>query len=596
MAKLTAEQLKALPDSMFGLPKERKYPMPDEEHVRKAIQFFRYCEESKRSELAKNINRRAKELKMKLKIQPSSAFYKYADKEILKEGLMIVDEFHIGQLSPIVPIERPVLKHRMLSKNNSKPPIERLKNLWDSKKALDIKKEVSLNILDELLTEHAEISLDIFKQFNAISDLCYMLESGLGQYVRDVHPFQQFINLKGRINDNDNYIYNEIIVKKSMPFGDIKYNFSQIKDPAILAKAVSYINYSDIYTKEEKDEINQIFLLRNQTKDFNLPIPNIDSNDHFQVAQLSYKDGITEDEEFIINSFLEKMESKYSKVISTTRGLYKKDCTIIGIDKSVWDKNVCSWHLSAMKAYFNIGYYLADELVFITLNGCIYTGEFVKIITKPQHFFDNGSEKKSLLLLKIYDPNNEEYFENVISYLQGAHMDMKLWVKTIDVNDKVNESSALEAADFNSLINGIKISKNGTVSLVFNFNFSWKEKLAICKNAIKECKDNKDTEGLKNNLAFIFSMINYIQKVYIKEVDSLIDNTGNDYKDAMDTLNEGLKLFKSELDYITKIDKKFDFINYYMKTKYNDKINIFDSEDNDELKKEVGIAYYWCLQ
>ena len=252
MAKLTAEQLKALPDSMFGLPKERKYPMPDEEHVRKAIQFFRYCEESKRPELAKNINRRAKELKMKLKIQPSSAFYKYADKEILKEGMMIVDEFHIGQLSPIVPIERPVLKHRMLSKNNSKPPIERLKNLWDSKKALDIKKEASLDILGDLLTEHAEISLDIFKQFNGISDLCYMLEAGLFDTILGDVSHQSIMNLKGRINDNDNHIYNDIIVTKSMPFGDIKYNISQIKDPAVLAKAISFINYSDLYTELKK--------------------------------------------------------------------------------------------------------------------------------------------------------------------------------------------------------------------------------------------------------------------------------------------------------------------------------------------------------
>ena len=40
MAKLTAEQLKALPDKMFGLTKERKWPLRDREHVIKAIQFF----------------------------------------------------------------------------------------------------------------------------------------------------------------------------------------------------------------------------------------------------------------------------------------------------------------------------------------------------------------------------------------------------------------------------------------------------------------------------------------------------------------------------------------------------------------------------
>ena len=66
MAKLTAAELKALPESQFGLPKARKFPMPDETHVTKAIQFFRYAKPEERNELAANINRRAKELGMKV--------------------------------------------------------------------------------------------------------------------------------------------------------------------------------------------------------------------------------------------------------------------------------------------------------------------------------------------------------------------------------------------------------------------------------------------------------------------------------------------------------------------------------------------------
>ncbi len=36
MAKLTTKQREALPDSKFGLPEERKYPMPDKAHARNA--------------------------------------------------------------------------------------------------------------------------------------------------------------------------------------------------------------------------------------------------------------------------------------------------------------------------------------------------------------------------------------------------------------------------------------------------------------------------------------------------------------------------------------------------------------------------------
>ena len=95
MAKLTSSQLKALPDEYFGLPKTRQYPMPDEEHVIKAIQFFRYCKPENKDELAKNINRRAKELKMHIKVQPSSAFYKYIfTKQLRILVLLSYNEIH----------------------------------------------------------------------------------------------------------------------------------------------------------------------------------------------------------------------------------------------------------------------------------------------------------------------------------------------------------------------------------------------------------------------------------------------------------------------------------------------------------------------
>ena len=41
--RLTYEEKKELPDSMFGLPERREYPMPDAAHVRAAEAYFRYC-------------------------------------------------------------------------------------------------------------------------------------------------------------------------------------------------------------------------------------------------------------------------------------------------------------------------------------------------------------------------------------------------------------------------------------------------------------------------------------------------------------------------------------------------------------------------
>lgn len=59
--RLSYEEKKELPDSIFGLPERREYPMPDAEHVRAAEAYFRYCPEELKPKLAKEILKRAKE-------------------------------------------------------------------------------------------------------------------------------------------------------------------------------------------------------------------------------------------------------------------------------------------------------------------------------------------------------------------------------------------------------------------------------------------------------------------------------------------------------------------------------------------------------
>ncbi len=59
--RLSYKDKKSLPDSVFGLPERREYPMPDAAHVRAAEAYFRYCPESLKPKLAKAILQRAKE-------------------------------------------------------------------------------------------------------------------------------------------------------------------------------------------------------------------------------------------------------------------------------------------------------------------------------------------------------------------------------------------------------------------------------------------------------------------------------------------------------------------------------------------------------
>ena len=58
---ISYDERKELPDSVFGLPERREYPMPDAAHVRAAESYFRYCPEDLKPKLARAILARAKE-------------------------------------------------------------------------------------------------------------------------------------------------------------------------------------------------------------------------------------------------------------------------------------------------------------------------------------------------------------------------------------------------------------------------------------------------------------------------------------------------------------------------------------------------------
>lgn len=83
-ASLTAKERKAIPDKEYGLPKKRKYPMPDKKHVRAAIRFFNYVDKEDEAELARNINKMAKKYEMidEVKVGSDNRFSKYWKGEV----------------------------------------------------------------------------------------------------------------------------------------------------------------------------------------------------------------------------------------------------------------------------------------------------------------------------------------------------------------------------------------------------------------------------------------------------------------------------------------------------------------------------------
>lgn len=82
---LTAKEKEAIPNSEYGLPNKKKYPLNDVKHLKSAIRFFNYVSEDDEAELARNIKRRAKELKVPIRCGDGNRLSKYITEEYMQE-------------------------------------------------------------------------------------------------------------------------------------------------------------------------------------------------------------------------------------------------------------------------------------------------------------------------------------------------------------------------------------------------------------------------------------------------------------------------------------------------------------------------------
>ena len=98
--EMTAAERNALPDSAFGVPSKRKFPLDTEAHVRSAIKFFNYVDPEDEETLARNIIRAMKKFGITdVKVSDKNRFSKYyhpvkeaLDMRIIEESYFINKE------------------------------------------------------------------------------------------------------------------------------------------------------------------------------------------------------------------------------------------------------------------------------------------------------------------------------------------------------------------------------------------------------------------------------------------------------------------------------------------------------------------------
>lgn len=79
MVLLDEMSKKDIPDSEFGIPETRKYPLIDESHVLSAIKFFNYVDSKYEEKLAKRIIKKIHEYNMedRVNVGNKNRFSKY---------------------------------------------------------------------------------------------------------------------------------------------------------------------------------------------------------------------------------------------------------------------------------------------------------------------------------------------------------------------------------------------------------------------------------------------------------------------------------------------------------------------------------------
>lgn len=83
-----------LPDEVFGIPQERKYPMPDEKHIRSAIKLFNHVDPKYEEQLAKAVIKNMKKYNIDGSVVgPNNRLRKYLPKDMIKESSSILEGY-----------------------------------------------------------------------------------------------------------------------------------------------------------------------------------------------------------------------------------------------------------------------------------------------------------------------------------------------------------------------------------------------------------------------------------------------------------------------------------------------------------------------
>lgn len=622
--KLTSKQLKALPDSEFGIVKngKRSYPLVDQSHVRSAISFFSYAAPEDKSELAKKINAKAK--KFGMKIHCSGEFMKYISPEVSKydaSATYITDASHIGVLSPIVGANSPSYDDTNYSDESkligafAKGDLEFdsefteegfiVRNLVNkipevTKKLLfgepDMFKEPPENLFSDVFRLRVQdliLNREIEETCNYMTKMLDDSYISLRTYA-DVKTTEKIHAIIDR-SIKDIGSYESLIADLTTVVMSDVTNKDRIvaclgiiyfKKPSILKDVIRCMFRHNSYYKCELDNFNDFrmdTLVKRKAEKFKFPNTKRLSPDEIAVFEYTFSNG---------NSFLNIIDayireqgeiygySLYDRIDISRLMIVDRAIELGKIDGyySEYDTGFDKYRPIIIKKSFTKTYYIGN--IYTDKDGlpyflCIPILQFDALHDFPAYVssitqYHRVYKKENVLKIKLSE-----------GLTKANDMFISVAESTQDIF--VNETSLIHTVISNAknFMKGIHIDDDGLVKLNLTNKLSFEHYEEIHKT-LKEADKNGNIEEVKSTLAYIFSIIATIERVYMNEGKGskkrIIDKNDEKYKEMVRLRALYMSDFKVYLRKVAAKDSKFNFLEYYKTSNMNNSVYTLDAK------------------
>lgn len=546
-AKLNAKSRDKLKDSDFGLPKERKYPLNDEEHVRKAIQFFKYCEKTKRNELALNINKRLKSYNMTISVSGDNPFSKYADKRYvtitesmcddeyynrpITENMDFIKRYPIYSYNEFITLEGwcKVVIDEALEKcligdtgNTMIESINRyLASEYNEYASYICESANMYNMVESAKTEIIEGFSDIDSLIKKFDTLTSIIEATSNKY----HAYRVCSEIISKVNPRVEDDMDSALIERFVDtIRNIKDSASKTFDNnpnTIKSTLTEYSSvfemptewHGTIYGTELLDRIhsqskNDLYIIDKamgggiKPKYADLPVQfvRICNIDHNLTTDIDSDDSL----------FLSRVRCKYTYYMYEGQN---------NLGKTVWFGH----DESGENHYLIAKYDVSDvyDILLIELNP-----ETINFITRSGPV----SEAPNIKVIRV---------SGSTTHLQ----------KNIDLNNFVSEAFA--------------INEDGDIKITISPKNSYMDSYSSNHKMLVENWKNQNYEAMKKNLAYVFALI-----LIIERSDEYKARDPKAIKARAFAIND----FKTYLKHLQSVEPDFDFVEYYGASDYDKKI------------------------